>query len=71
MCVGALILTAVLSFEDVTDYCCAAVGGSYNATFRAVNVSEEQALALNHPICVTSNYADSKWQTLAAHILLC
>ncbi|KIS71035.1 uncharacterized protein UMAG_12121 [Mycosarcoma maydis] len=45
-------------FADVTDYCCAAVGGMYNATFRAVNVSEPQALALDHPICATSNYAD-------------
>ncbi|CBQ70351.1 conserved hypothetical protein [Sporisorium reilianum SRZ2] len=45
-------------FADVTDYCCAAVGGMYNATFQAVNVSEAQAVALNHPICATSNYAD-------------
>lgn len=45
-------------FADVTDYCCAAVGGMYDATFQAVNVSETQAVALNHPICATSNYAD-------------
>ncbi|GAC97337.1 hypothetical protein PHSY_004922 [Pseudozyma hubeiensis SY62] len=45
-------------FDDVTDYCCAAVGGVYNATFQAVNVSEPQAMALDHPICATSNYAD-------------
>ncbi|TKY85173.1 hypothetical protein EX895_006253 [Sporisorium graminicola] len=45
-------------FADVTDYCCAAVGGIYNATFQAVNVSEPQAVALDHPICATSNYAD-------------
>lgn len=45
-------------FADVTDYCCAAVGGIYNATFQAVNVSEAQAVALDHPICATSNYAD-------------
>lgn len=45
-------------FADVTDYCCAAVGGMYNATFQAVNVSEAQAVALDHPICATSNYAD-------------
>lgn len=48
------------SFADVTDYCCAAVGGMYNATFQAVNVSEAQAAALDHPICATSNYADSE-----------
>lgn len=45
-------------FSDVTDYCCAAVGGNFNATFQGVNVSEAQALALDHPICETSNYAD-------------
>ncbi|PWZ00995.1 hypothetical protein BCV70DRAFT_205609 [Testicularia cyperi] len=45
-------------FADVTDYCCAAVGGIYNSSFRAVNVSEEQAMALDHPICETTNYAD-------------
>ncbi|SPO24926.1 uncharacterized protein UTRI_01430_B [Ustilago trichophora] len=45
-------------FADVTDYCCAAVGGIYNATFQAVNVSAPQAMALDHPICATSNYAD-------------
>lgn len=45
-------------FADVTDYCCAAVGGIYNATFQAVNVSDTQAMALDHPICATSNYAD-------------
>ncbi|CCF54903.1 hypothetical protein NDA11_002063 [Ustilago hordei] len=45
-------------FADVTDYCCAAVGGIYNATFQAVNVSDTQAVALDHPICATSNYAD-------------
>ncbi|SNX82324.1 uncharacterized protein MEPE_01030 [Melanopsichium pennsylvanicum] len=45
-------------FADVTDYCCAAVGGVYNATFQVANVSEPQAMAFDHPICATSNYAD-------------
>lgn len=45
-------------FADVTDYCCAAVGGIYNATFQAVGLPDAQAMALDHPICATSNYAD-------------
>ncbi|KAN0065678.1 hypothetical protein ACQY0O_000808 [Thecaphora frezii] len=45
-------------FPDVTDYCCAAVGGVYNATFSVGNASTEILAALDHPICQTSNYAD-------------
>ncbi len=48
-------------FADVTDYCCAAVGGIYNATFQAVGLPDAQAMALDHPICATSNYADSEY----------
>ncbi|EPQ27441.1 uncharacterized protein PFL1_04979 [Pseudozyma flocculosa PF-1] len=45
-------------FADVTDYCCAAVGGIYDASFSVPNASAEMAAALDHPICRTSNYAD-------------
>ncbi|PWN46996.1 hypothetical protein IE53DRAFT_321974 [Violaceomyces palustris] len=45
-------------FPDVTRYCCAAVGGSYNDTNTAVEDMSLNASALNHPTCVTTSYRD-------------